>query len=124
MKDINEVILTGRVGNLEMVGEEDSRFLVISLGSHYSVQKGEKWEEKTQWIYCKVFSKEWAKSLNEHLEKGIGVTIHGKIIVTSYVGDDGNKKYGFYIKVSDLVMHGKKDAQGDYEADIDGNPVD
>jgi single stranded DNA-binding protein len=112
MKDFNHVVLSGRIANLEKLGEGEKTFLTFSLANHVPSKKDGKWEDKTQWINCKVFKNNWAEALSKHLEKGIEVSVQGKIVVETYKNKIGEERTAWYINVSELISHGKTTSQG------------
>jgi len=112
MKDFNHVVLSGRIANLEKRGEDEKTYLIFDLANHYFSKKGEKWEEKTQFVSCKIFSSKWAESLSKHLEKGIEVCVQGRIVVSDYVDKEEKRKISWYISVTELLFLKKEANEG------------
>lgn len=110
MRDINKVILIGRLGkdpeviNFES-GTKKTSFS-LATGESYTNRNGEK-IENTEWHNIVMWRK-LAEIGEQYLRKGDPVYIEGKIRTRSYDDKDGNKRYITEIEVDNLSMLGSR----------------
>jgi len=108
MRDINKVILIGRLGkdpdvvNFES-GTKKTSF-PLATGESYTNRNGEK-IENTEW-HNVVMWRRLAEIGEQYLKKGDPVYIEGKIRTRNYDDKDGNKRYITEIEVENLSMLG------------------
>lgn len=103
--NLNKVILMGRIGKDAEVFHFDNGSSVakfsLATTDYWRDAQGEK-KEKTQWHNVALFGK-YADKAAQHLKKGAGVLIEGKIEYREYE-KDGQKRYATEIKAESYQM--------------------
>lgn len=110
MRDVNKVILIGRLGKDPEVVNFDSGTKKVSFplatGESYTNRNGEK-VENTEW-HNVVMWRRLAEIGEQYLKKGDPVYLEGKIRTRNYDDKEGNKRYITEIEVENLSMLGSK----------------
>ncbi len=110
MRDINKVILIGRLGkDPEVVNFESGTKKVsfpLATGESYTNKNGER-IENTEWHNI-VMWRRLAEIAESYLRKGDPVYLEGKLRTRNYDDKDGNKRYITEIEVENLSMLGTK----------------
>lgn len=110
MRDINKVILIGRLGkDPEVVNFESGTKKVsfpLATGESYTNKNGER-IENTEWHNI-VLWRRLAEISEQYLRKGDPVYLEGRLRTRSYDDKDGNKRYITEIEVDNLSMLGSK----------------
>ena len=113
---INHVVLSGNIGRQPdvRVTPTGANILTFSLAVNERVKKGDAWEDYTNWVDVVVFGKR-AESLSKILEKGMKVTVDGKLRYSSWE-KDGGKRSKIEIIANDIdIMQRKGESQGGYQ---------
>lgn len=89
---INHVVLSGNIGRQPdvRVTPTGTNILTFSLAVNERVKKGDAWEDYTNWVDIVVFGKR-AESLSKILEKGMKVTVSGKLRYSSWEREQGKR---------------------------------
>ncbi len=110
MRDINKVILIGRLGkDPEVVNFESGTKKVsfsLATGESYTNRNGEK-VENTEW-HNVVMWRKLAEIAEQYLSKGDPVYVEGKLRTRSYDDKDGNRRYITEVEVENLSMLGSR----------------
>lgn len=110
MRDINKVILIGRLGkDPEVVNFESGTKKVsfpLATGESYTNKNGER-IENTEWHNI-VLWRRLAEIAEQYLTKGDPVYLEGKLRTRNYDDKDGNKRYITEIEVDNLSMLGSR----------------
>jgi len=110
MRDVNKVMLIGRLGKDPEVVNFDSGTKKVSFplatGESYTNRNGEK-VENTEWHNI-VMWRRLAEIGEQYLKKGDPIYIEGKIRTRNYDDKDGNKRYITEIEVENLSMLGSR----------------
>jgi single-strand DNA-binding protein len=106
----NSVRLVGNLGNAPEIrttegGKKMARF-ALATNESYRNAKGEKVTE-TQWHNLVAWGKV-AEIAEKLLQKGMEVTIDGKLVNRTYTDKQGEKKYITEVVVSELLVMGNK----------------
>lgn len=108
MRDVNKVILIGRLGKDPEVVNFDSgtkkTSFPLATGESYTNKNGER-IENTEWHNI-VLWRRLAEVAEQYLRKGDPVYIEGRIRTRSYDDKDGNKRYITEIEVINFSMLG------------------
>ncbi len=113
MRDINKVILIGRLGkdpdviNFES-GTKKAAF-PLATGESYTNKNGER-IESTEWHNI-VLWRRLAEIAEQYLRKGDPIYLEGKLRTRNYDDKDGNKRYITEIEVDNLSMLGSRNDQ-------------
>jgi single-strand DNA-binding protein len=119
MKDVNKVLLIGRLGN-EPVRRETKAGLAVthfSLATSRKIQKqdsgagatesGMLEKDETQWHKVVVWGKQ-AEACKQYLEKGQAVFVEGMIRTRKYTNKDGGARYAFEVHAENVSFLGRK----------------
>ncbi len=110
MRDINKVILIGRLGkDPEVVNFESGTkktSFSLATGESYTNRNGER-VDNTEWHNI-VMWRRLAEIGEQYLKKGDPVYIEGRLRTRSYDDKEGNKKYITEIEVDNLSMLGSR----------------
>ncbi len=110
MRDVNKVILIGRLGkdpdivNFESGTKKGS--FPLATGESYTDRNGQR-VDHTEWHNIVVWRR-LAEIVEQYLKKGDPVYIEGKLRTRSYDDREGNKKYITEIEVLNLSMLGSR----------------
>jgi single-strand DNA-binding protein len=104
MRDVNKVVLTGRLTKDVEVKTFDNGRGVLSgtVAVNRSVKKGDAYETETYFGDFKFFVGNPAVA--EKFKKGIRVTLTGELKTDKFTGQDGTTKYKDYILVEELNL--------------------
>jgi len=108
MKDVNQIILTGRIGSdLEMqyVGNDKTPLLKFSLASN-KYKQGE-----TNWFNVECW-KELANIILKIAKKGSKILVIGEFDIKKYPAKDGTNKKAHTIKAKEIqILSGFKEKE-------------
>lgn len=78
----------------------------------------------TTWINCSMFGKR-AETLAPMITKGVRIGVTGELVNRPWVDKNGNEKFSLELRVSDVTLLGKKEAQSDKnnDAKINQSPL-
>ncbi|EKE02145.1 MAG: hypothetical protein ACD_20C00419G0008 [uncultured bacterium] len=104
---INSVVLVGRVGqDPEMKYFESGK---VKTTFSMAVNRWTKEGDKTDWFNIELWDKN-AEVAGEYVRKGRLVGIEGRLDVSSWTDQEGNKKERFFIRATNLrLLGGKKE---------------
>jgi single-strand DNA-binding protein len=119
MKDVNKVLLVGRLGN-DPVQRETKAGLAVT---HFSLATSRKIlqqdpgaeateRDETQWHKVVAWGKQ-AEACKQYLEKGQAVFIEGMIRTRKYTNKDGGARYAFEVHAENVSFLGRKRSQGE-----------
>ena len=114
MKDVNKVLLIGRLGN-DPVRRETKNGLAVTNFSLATSRKifaqnpgAEAVErEETQWHNVVVWGKQ-AETCKQYLAKGQAVFIDGMIRTRKYTNKDGGTRYAFEVHAENVSFLGRR----------------
>jgi single-strand DNA-binding protein len=101
MKDVNKVILVGRLGADPVSRETKSGLAVASFTVATSRRGKEEGEIQTQWHKVVAWGKQ-AEACSAYLKKGHSVFVEGTMRTHKYEGKDGNSRMAFEVHVDDI----------------------
>lgn len=102
---INSVVIVGRAGqDPEMKYFESGK---VKTSFSVAVNRWSKEGEKTDWFNIEMWDKS-AEVAGEYLKKGKLVAIEGRLDVSSWVDNDGNKRERFIIRANNMRLLGSK----------------
>lgn len=120
---LNRVMLIGNMG-------QDAELKYTTSGkavANFNLATTEKWKgqdgekhEKTTWHRIILWGRQ-AETIKEYGHKGSQILIEGKIENRSYDDADGNKKYVSEVIASNYRLLGKKNSNGNAEAQTTEN---
>lgn len=118
MRDVNKVILIGRLGkDPEIVNFESGTkkaSFPLATGESYTNKSGEK-VENTEW-HNVVMWRRLAEIAEQYLRKGDPIYLEGKIRTRDYQDKDGNKRYITEIETDNFSMLSTKNERADSPA--------
>jgi len=107
MPSFTEVSILGYVGNsVELKRGPKTNYLQLSIGisNSYRVRPGSnQWKQKTRWIKVMLFGK-YADYTSERIRKSDLIHIKGVLETSSYVGNDGVKRYEMYVAGRAVIL--------------------
>lgn len=111
-KDLNKVMLTGRLGkDVELrVTPNGSSVATFSVASSRNVKDGDGWKEQTEWFNVVAWEK-LAETCANYLHKGSRVYIEGRLQTREYE-KDGQKRYFTEVITTDMIMLDSKKQEG------------
>lgn len=108
MKDVNKVLLVGRLGNQPTRRETKNGLAVVHFSlatSRKIAEQGEgteaKHREETQWHKIVVWGKQ-AEACNLYLEKGQAVFIEGMMRSRKYTSKEGDSRIAFEVHADNV----------------------
>jgi single-strand DNA-binding protein len=112
MKDLNKVILLGRLGADPVQRETKSGLAVVhfSLATSRKIlaqDEGGEEKEETQWHRVVVWGKH-AEACKLYLDKGHQVFVEGTIRSRKYTSQDGNPRVTFEVHAENVIFLGRK----------------
>jgi len=126
-KDLNKVMLTGRLG-------ADPEMKYTAQGSavtQFSVASGRTWKsadgqqhEDTEWFRVVAWDK-LGEICNQYLNKGTRVYVEGRLQTRKWQGQDGQNRYTTEVIANDMIILSSKQeslagaTDNDYEAPAD-----
>jgi single-strand DNA-binding protein len=115
MKDLNLVIISGRLGkDPEIRNTERASIASFSLavGDGYKNKQGEQ-VDRTHWINCVSFREKLNEAVIEkYVFKGSKVTIQGTLQQRTWEDKDGNTRYALDVVIDSLFL-GERPQQSD-----------
>jgi single-strand DNA-binding protein len=105
MKDMNKVILLGRLGADPVQRETKNGLAVTSFTLATSRRGKEEGEVQTQWHKVVAWGKQ-AEACSAYLKKGHSVFIEGTMRTHKYEGKDGNARTAFEVHVDEISFLG------------------
>ena len=122
-KDLNKVMITGRLG-----ADPEMRYTVQgNTVTTFRVAAGRSWKDadrtshdETEWFRVVAWNK-LAEVCNEYLQKGDRVYIEGRLQTRKWTDKDGQDRYTTEVIANDMIMLSSKQDRpvGDYEAPAD-----
>ena len=105
MKDLNKVILIGRLGSDPEIRYTKGGTAVcnISLATTSSIKRNGEWEDLTEW-HRLVFWGKTAEVVGEYLSKGSKMYVEGRLQTRSWEDGEGYKRYTTEIIVQEMIM--------------------
>lgn len=112
MKDINQVMIRGRVGNVRTLGANGGvlSLSVVTKESYQDKKTGE-WKDNSTWHRVKAFSSRKGLPPFDAFDKGMTVLVLGKLTVNRYEDSDGNERETVEIEASDISIIRNEDAK-------------
>ena len=126
-KTINKVELLGRVGNDPEMRYTASGIAVTQL--RLATDRGRKnGEDATDWHTVVVWDK-LGEAVAQYVEKGQRLYVAGRLVQSSWEGDDGQRRYRTEIHAQDVVFldssrNGNGNGSGEYASASAGQPAD
>jgi single-strand DNA-binding protein len=122
-KDLNKVMLTGRLGkDVELrVTPNGSSVATFSVASSRNIKDGDGWKEQTEWFNVVAWEK-LAETCANYLHKGSRVFIEGRLQTREYE-KDGQKRYFTEVIANDLIMLDSKKAESGDNWDSEPAPA-
>jgi single-strand DNA-binding protein len=119
MKDVNKVLLIGRLGGDPVRRETKNglpvtNFSLATSRKIFSQQEGAESvveREETQWHKVVVWGKQ-AETCKQYLAKGQAVFIDGSIRTRKYTHKDGGVRYAFEVHAENVSFLGRKRSAG------------
>lgn len=107
MADINQVFLTGRLGQAPDMKyfESGSKRVVISVGVNRYSKREDK--EIVTWFNCVAWGTK-AEFIAEYLQKGDLVFVSGSLQKEVWKDEQGNQKSNTYILIEEIKSQSKK----------------
>jgi single-strand DNA-binding protein len=104
-RDLNKVMLTGRLGkDVELRVTPNGRSVAtFSVASSRNIREGDAWKEQTEWFRVVAWEK-LAETCSTYLHKGSHVFIEGRLQTREYTDKDGIKKYSTEVIATDMTM--------------------
>ena len=111
-KDLNKVMLTGRLGKDPEVRVTPNGISVatFSVASSRNVRDGENWKEETEWFRV-VAWRDMADRYSNILKKGSHVMVEGRLQTREYQDQQGQKRYSTEVIANDIYLLGPKQQQ-------------
>lgn len=104
IKDINQVTIRGRVGNIKVFGKENN-VLSISVATTESYKdRSGRWNDITTWHRVKAFAGRPGLPPFSALQKGMIVQVAGKLSTNKFTGQDGNEREVTEIEAAEIVV--------------------
>ena len=100
---MNSITVAGSLGR-------DAELKYLNNGdaiSNFSVADSQGKDKHTIWWNCTIYGKR-PESLNQYLVKGQAVTVAGHIVEREYTDKNGNERKAMEIRVSDVMLQGRK----------------
>ena len=102
---INTVVIVGRVGQDPEMKYFESGKVKTSLS--VAVNRWSKEGEKTDWFNIECWDKT-AEVAGEYVKKGRLVAIEGRLDVSSWTDNEGNKRERYFVRANNLRLLGGK----------------
>jgi single-strand DNA-binding protein len=111
-KDLNKVMLTGRLGkDVELrVIPSGTAVATFSVASSRNVKDGDSWKEQTEWFRVVAWEK-LAETCANYLKKGSHVFIEGRLQTKEWQDKEGQKRYTTEVIATDMYMLDSKRSQ-------------
>lgn len=107
MADINQVSISGNVGNQPEFTCFESGSMVVNFSVALKEWAGKEKGEQTLWIDCRAWGQK-AEFIAEYAKSGSFVAIGGRLAVDKYKAQDGTNRVKTYILVDAIRIIDKK----------------
>lgn len=98
--------------------------LNANLATERSAKVDGEWTKVTDWVRIVAWGRK-AEAIEEYFGKGGQIIIHGTLETTTWEDKDGNKRYGWQIRVDDFEFVTKTQKSGqDRGREMDSEPDD
>jgi single-strand DNA-binding protein len=121
MKDVNKVLLIGRLGTDPVQRETKNGLAVVHFPvatSRRVVEQEEgaetKERDETQWHKVVVWGKQ-AEACKQHLEKGQAVFVEGSVRTRKYKTKEGDPRFSFEVHAENVSFLGRKRGVGAFD---------
>lgn len=116
-RDLNKVMLTGRLGkDVELRVTPNGRSVAtFTVASSRNIKDGDNWKEQTEWFKVVAWEK-LAETCSNYLHKGSHVFIEGRLQTREYQDKDGKKQFWTEVIATDMTMldpKGQNSGSGD-----------
>jgi single-strand DNA-binding protein len=104
-KDLNKVILTGRLGKnpeLKSLPSDGTFVATFSVACGRPVREGDGWREETEWFNI-VCWRELAERVANRLQKGSKVLVEGRLQTRKYTDKNGVERYMTEVVANDVI---------------------
>lgn len=112
MRDLNQVIITGRFGKDPEVKTTSSgkAYVNFSIANNQGYKDAAgNYVDKTNWIDCVAWDALAEKVIGKHCVKGTKCTIVGMLDTSSWTDSDGNNRHSTKVKVNEFYFADTKD---------------
>lgn len=112
-KDLNKVMLTGRLGkDPDMrVAPNGTPVTTFSVASSRNIKDGDGWKEQTEWFRVVAWDR-LAETCEKFLKKGSRVYIEGRLQTREYMDKNNEKRYSTEVIANDMMMLDAKRQEG------------
>src|SRR4051812_40621420 len=101
MKDVNKVILIGRLGNEPIQRETKNGLAVVHFSLATSRKVAEQQESETQWHKVVVWGKQ-AEACKQYLHRGQAFFVEGMVRTRKYTGKEGDSRLSFEVHADNV----------------------
>ena len=113
MRDINHVVLTGRLTrDPETRQAGSSEVCTLGLAVNESYKDGDEWKERASFFDVSVWGGRGA-SCQRYLAKGSAVTVSGRLRQERWETPEGDKRSKVTITADDVMFHAKPGGDDD-----------
>jgi single-strand DNA-binding protein len=104
-RDLNKVMLTGRLGkDVELRVTPNGRSVAtFTVASSRNIRDGDNWKEQTEWFKVVAWEK-LAETCSNYLHKGSHVFVEGRLQTREYQDKDGKKQFWTEVVATDMTM--------------------
>ncbi len=119
MSSTNVAVVDGRLGRDSELKFSQSGFAFLSFSIAVSSQRknGEKWEDHTDWIDCKVIGKR-AEGLAKILVKGAFCVVSGRLQQETWEAKEGGKRSKIVLFAENVSLGPKPAGAGSLEQSV------
>lgn len=124
MKDVNKIILIGRLGNDPVQRETKNGLAVVHFPLATSrrladadPKDGDQPKEETQWHRVVVWGKQ-AEACKQYLDKGQAVFVEGSVRSRQYTNKDGTSRVAFEVHAENVSFLGRKKRLGEAAGEV------
>ena len=124
MKDVNKIILVGRLGNDPVQRETKNGLAVVHFPlatsrrlAETEAKEGEQTQEETQWHRVVVWGKQ-AEACKQYLEKGQAVYVEGMVRSRQYTNKEGTSRVAFEVHAENVSFLGRKKRLGEGTGEV------
>jgi len=107
VSDINNVNLSGNLGQSPEMKYFDSGSVVVNFSVAVDEWQGKEKGSKTIWIDCRAWGQK-AEFIGDYAKKGSLVMISGHLSVDNYKAQDGTNRTKTFVLVDDIKIVDKK----------------
>jgi single-strand DNA-binding protein len=112
-KDLNKVILTGRLGKDVVVRSTSDGSIVasFSVASNRPVREGDGWRDEAEWFNV-VCWRELGERVSNRLQKGSKVLVEGRLQTRKYTDKNGVERYMTEVIANDVIsLEGRREQE-------------